>query len=459
MISINANTSALQLSLACTHLAGHKNSRTLFSKPTSYCFTYSGILKHSSSLFCLRQTPARSKQCQWKLFCAEQEAIAPDCLKDAQEGVADLLSESGISKEDAVAISKRALKYTRMLADAVLELDASNLWNSWQREGEDEASGHQIVGSTFKEKVLYVARRKDAKGIAPFLESLGVKFSSVLYISRYLSQEPLSSLIEKINYLKELLDQPIHGTDNISSKIQRMMSRLSISADDDLQKTLSFFEKMQAQRGGLTTLDSPTDTIARLIESFPMVLLRSVRTHIKPLEDFLENIGIPEQSLGIIFLSYPPLLLYDVVADIQPRLHTLKKVGICREETGKMLLRYPWLVNEGIVDNIDAVIDFFIKSNMPGSKVKRVIIGCPQLLGSSTMKMGIMMDLIKRTVKKTASVPSVIASSPVLFLRGAHEFNKSRATALLALKIKAALEENQSTLDLFPNDYFLTLIF
>ena len=63
-----------------------------------------------------------------------------------------------------------------------------------------------------------------------------------------------------------------------------------------------------------------------LIESFRKLLMLSVENHLKPLVEFLEQIGVPKESARIILLLFPPILLYDVEKDTKPRVRALEKV-------------------------------------------------------------------------------------------------------------------------------------
>ncbi|KAH9313386.1 hypothetical protein KI387_028421, partial [Taxus chinensis] len=292
-------------------------------------------------------------------WCSASDHVMDGALADerqeAFEAVMLLLQELGISKEDALAISSKAPNYTRELMDAVHELDEVALWGSWQTE----SGGNAVDHMAFKDKIIKIARRKRGVGLVPFLESIGVNPSSTLHISRYLFGEPLACLIEKVNFFKELFSPANFHRRTISVMVRRMMMRLSVSADDDLQRCLSFFEKMEARRGGLAILDSGDDLLARLIESFPKILLRDVNEHLNPLVDFFVATGVPKCYAGLVILCFPPVILFDIEADIQPRMSLLKKAGIPRKELGKMLMKYPWLLSKCIQDNISDVTSFF----------------------------------------------------------------------------------------------------
>lgn len=49
-----------------------------------------------------------------------------------------------------------------------------------------------------------------------------------------------------------------------------------------------------------------------LIESFPRLLLLSVESHMKPMVEFLENIGVPRGRLINLILLFPPIIFYNI---------------------------------------------------------------------------------------------------------------------------------------------------
>ncbi|GLJ52223.1 hypothetical protein SUGI_1110860, partial [Cryptomeria japonica] len=355
--------------------------------------------------------------------CASDNAMdsAPtDKMQEAFDAVTVLLQELGISKADAMIISRNAPSYTHELMDVVHELDELALWGSW----ETEIGGVGVEHLTFSDKILKIARRKRGAGFIPYLESIGVNPSSTLHISRYLLGETLPGLIEKVNFFKELFALVNLHKRTISSMVRRMMMRLSISADDDLQQCLSFFEKMEARLGGLAILDSGGDVLARLIESFPKILLRDVNDHMNLLIDFFISIGVPKCYAGLVILCYPPVILFDIEADIQPRMRLLEKAGMQRKELGKMLLKYPWLLSKCIQDNISDVISFFIAAKVPKRNVDKAIKKCPQLLGCSIETFKLIVNQMNSLNIKGKTVARVVSSSPHLFLRRPREFSE-----------------------------------
>ncbi|KAF8407357.1 hypothetical protein HHK36_006485 [Tetracentron sinense] len=276
-----------------------------------------------------------------------------ESIMEAREAISEIIQEAGVSKEESMNIALNSPKYVKLLIDSVRDLDELSLWNSWRSENED------VDTLSFKKKVFFMAKEKGDKGMLPFLESVGLNPSSSTHIARYLSSEKLPNLIDKVKYVKEMIFSGSDDEGFIAKNARRMMMHLSIFIDEDVQQTLSFFEKMEARRGGLNMLGSHDASFRYLVESFPRILLLSLESHMKPLLEFLEDIGVPKGRLRVILLLFPPLIFYDVEKDIKPRIRAFEKVGAEDKEIGRMLLKYPWILSASIQENYEEILSFF----------------------------------------------------------------------------------------------------
>lgn len=59
-------------------------------------------------------------------------------------------------------------------------------------------------------------------------------------------------------------------------------------------------------------LGSNNASFRYLIESFPRLLLLSVESHMKPMVEFVENIGVPRGRLINLILLFPPIIFYNI---------------------------------------------------------------------------------------------------------------------------------------------------
>ncbi|KAI3957127.1 hypothetical protein MKW98_002754 [Papaver atlanticum] len=347
----------------------------------------------------------------------EENPDEKSSIIDAQEAVSEILQETGLSKEESIKIALNSPKYVRMLIDSVMDLDELSLWKSWRIENEDN------VGTlSFKKKVFYMAKEKGDNGLLPFLESVGLNPMSSTHIARYLVSESLPSVIHKVNYVKELL---FDGSDDerfVGKNARRMMMQLSIFVDEDVQQTLSFFEKMEARRGGLGMLGSKDSSFQYIIQSFPRILMLSVENHLKPLVKFLEGIGVPKERVRAIFLLFPPAIFYDIEKDLKPRMRAFEKIGAEEKDIGRMLVKYPWILSHGIQENYGKILSFFELEKVPKVSVDQAIKSWPHLLGCSTSKMKSMVEQIDDLEIRNKKLGQVIASSPQLLLKKPNEF-------------------------------------
>lgn len=74
----------------------------------------------------------------------------------------------------------------------------------------------------------------------------------------------------------------------------------------------------QARQGGLNLLGDKDASFPLLIQSFPRILLLSLETRLKPVVEFLKDVGVPKRNLRNVVLLYPPILFHNVEKDIKP---------------------------------------------------------------------------------------------------------------------------------------------
>ncbi|CAN6198910.1 unnamed protein product [Urochloa humidicola] len=339
---------------------------------------------------------------------------------EAEAAVAELLRESGASPADAAAIAARAPGYAAMLADGVRELDELGLWASWSSG--DGAFEMDMGRLGFRRKVYLMGRSRRDHGVMPLLESVGVRLSSAKLIAPYVAAAGLPVLIDRVKFLKEMLFSSSDYATLIGRNAKRMMTHLSIPADDALQSTLSFFEKMEARYGGVSMLGHGDVSFPYLIESFPMLLLCSEDNRLKPLIDFLEYIGIPNPRIASILLLFPPIILCDIENDIKPRIHEWEKAGIEQEYIGRMLLKYPWILSTGVIENYRQILLFFKRKKITSIALGIATKSWPHILGCSTKRMNSILELFNDLGISKKMVVPVITSSPQLLLRNPNDF-------------------------------------
>ncbi|KAL6549499.1 hypothetical protein OROHE_008616 [Orobanche hederae] len=376
----------------------------------------------------------------WRCFASAlqnpdpQPETSEKRLEEAREGIREYLEQLGASSGDASHICLNCPNYLKMLIHSVDDLDD---WNSWS----DAASPSEEITADaleFKKKVYQMAKQKGDNGVLPFLESLGLSLSSATHLARYLSSSDSSALlplVHKVKYVKEILFSDSDDDEVIGKNARRMMAHLSISADEDMQQTLAFFEKIQARRGGLNRLGSEDTSFQYLVESFPRLLFLPPESRMKPIVKFLEDIGVPKGYIRNVLLLFPPILSYRIDKDIKPRLRSFEKVGVKKNDIGKMLVKYPWILSASIIENFENILDFFDDEKVPKVCSSHAIKNWPHILGCSIKKMRLMVQQFAEMDIKSKKLGQVIATSPQLLLRKPQEFaqiQKSKAWVMSA---------------------------
>ncbi|KAF5739207.1 Mitochondrial transcription termination factor family protein putative isoform 2 [Tripterygium wilfordii] len=337
--------------------------------------------------------------------------------KQAQEAISQLLQELGLPVQESDSISLTCPKYTKMLIESVQDLED---WNKW-KNGDDFKDGGIGVFEGFKEKVFSMAKEKGDDGKAAFLESIGLSLPSAMYFARYASGESLLTLIRKVKYMKEILFSDSDDKGFFGKNARRMMMCLSISIDDDVQRTLSFFQKIEARRGGLNMLGCADSSFHFLVGSFPRLLLLSVESHLIPVVEFLGSIGVPKECVGKVLLLFPSIILSNV-EDIIAKLKTFEKVFASNKDIGKILIKYPWILSARIQENYGVISSFFDSQKVPKASVDSAIRRWPYLLGCSTSKLKLMVEEFRELGVGNKMLGQVIATSPQLLLLKPQEF-------------------------------------
>ncbi|KAJ0968684.1 hypothetical protein J5N97_021561 [Dioscorea zingiberensis] len=343
-------------------------------------------------------------------------------IGEARAVVVELLRESGASSEDAYEIAVKAPKYVGMLVDSVRELDEHSLWNSWS-DGTEEGEMLDSGGVGFRKKAHLIAMKKGNGGIVPFLESIGLKQSSSMLFARYLASQRLPDLIRKVKFMKKMLFSSSGQEALVGRNARRMMTHLSILIDDDIQRTLSFYEKMEARQGGLDMLGYES-SFPCIIESFPGLLSQLTEDNFEMLTEFLGSLAIPNSNIGIILLLFPPVIFYDIEEDIQPRIHSLEKAGVKDNDISRMLLKYPWILSTSIQDNYEKILSLFKSEKVAKSTVDLAIKSWPHILGCSTLKMKSIVDQFGELGVSKKMMAPVITASPQLLLRKSTELHE-----------------------------------
>lgn len=385
-----------------------------FTKYSQFGIHYSYYYHHTTTTTTRRRSYCRSGM---------RDTVVSDWeLQEGRIAVSTFLQQMGVSAEESESIASNSPAYLNMLVESVRDLDH---FSSSMLDANASDVGVFNLNFNYRDKILHIAALKGDNGKLAYLESLGFTLSSSMNVARYISSaDTLPSLINKVTSIKQLLFPPAHTTHHyqlLIKNIRLIMTHLSISLDEDMQHTFSFFEKVQARRGGLNILASQDAAFRCFIESFPRILLLSLNNHISSILDILQNIGIPADRIPNIILAFPPILLWNVEL-LQTRVLALNQIDGVDKDYAMLMLKYPWVLSTSIQENYKEVLAFLYSVKVPKTWTDRAIKRQPQLLGCSTSKLKLMVDQFAELGVQRKKLYQVITRSPQLLLQKPEDF-------------------------------------
>ncbi|CAK8535550.1 unnamed protein product [Lathyrus sativus] len=354
------------------------------------------------------------------------DAVSDWELQEGRMAVSTFLQQMGVSVEESDSIASNSPSYLNMLVEAVRDLDQLSSMSSALDDGDAVFN----LNSNYRDKILHVAALKGDNGKLAYFESLGFTLSSSMNLATYISSSSsvnlghtLPSLMNKVASIKQIIFPPNHTTTQfLINNIRLLMRSLSISIlDEDLQHTFSFFQKLQARRGGLNILASHHDAFRCFVETFPRLLFLSLNNHISPILNFLRHIGIPTDRIPNVVLAFPPILLWNLQL-LQTRVKALNQIDGVDEDYAKLMLKYPWVLSTSIQKNYKEVLAFLYSAKIPKTWIDRAIKKQPQLLGCSTSKMKLVVDQFAELGVQRKKLDQVITKSPQLLLQKPEDF-------------------------------------
>ncbi|MCO5608594.1 hypothetical protein L7F22_062807 [Adiantum nelumboides] len=272
-----------------------------------------------------------------------------DNSTEAQRGLASALYKAGLSEEDSVLVASKAPTTVQLLINAALELEEFATWTAQQPS----------INQDLEQKICELALANPSRQFAALLESIGVEERKISRVCHCLVSQNIKDVLQKIRLLKDVFLN--EKDDGIVIRTRRMMRDISLSADGLLQKTLSFFEKMEAKRGGTGILNIPREAMPHVIEEFPEILVRDLEADLKDLVSYFEEIGVPKERVTSVVMCFPSILVYHSIEELQSRLRTLKKDASVRPKNfGRMVVKYPWILSRCVESNVKVLTNFLI---------------------------------------------------------------------------------------------------
>ncbi|KAJ7549953.1 hypothetical protein O6H91_07G076000 [Diphasiastrum complanatum] len=277
----------------------------------------------------------------------EQPCDDMDQVQVAHDVIRLILQEKGLSREDALSISARAPLFAQKLADSANELKDFDRLRSLEGSSLESAASNVADDCTsFREYVVKSTKNLGGRFLSPFLESIGVHELDIPRICRSLSSDQLPEYFHKVCFLETVIAmQDLSTSQKVDVLIRRMMKRLSLVVDEDLQHTLSLFEKV-----GVRARD-----LGKMVVKYPWLLSQSVENNCEGVVDFLTSIKVPKGQIDKAITKYPLLLgsSSDILLRMVRRLNDLgvksKRLGRVIAFSPQLLVRSPQEFNEVIV--------------------------------------------------------------------------------------------------------------
>lgn len=140
----------------------------------------------------------------------------------------------------------------------------------------------------------------------------------------------------------------------------------------------------------LETLGIPRLAVARLIERRPQILGFELKERVKPNVESLLEFHVREASLASVVAQYPEILGLDLRAKLHSQQSLLKsRIDLDPEEFGGVVEKMPQVVSLSKTPLIKHV-DFLKNCGFSSQHLRKMIVGCPQLLALNLdiMKLG-----------------------------------------------------------------------
>ncbi|KAL2469000.1 Mitochondrial transcription termination factor family protein [Forsythia ovata] len=134
----------------------------------------------------------------------------------------------------------------------------------------------------------------------------------------------------------------------------------------------------------LESLGIPRLAVARLIEKRPHILGFGLEEQVKPNLKSLLDYHVRQTSLAIVIAQYPEIIGIDLETKLLNQQGFLNSIiGLAPDKFGRVVEKMPQIVSLGdraIVKHVD----FLKECGFSSEQVKKMVVGCPQLLALNT---------------------------------------------------------------------------
>ncbi|KAI3732419.1 hypothetical protein L1987_63624 [Smallanthus sonchifolius] len=254
--------------------------------------------------------------------------------------------------------------------------------------------------------VLGCSVKKNMIPVLDYLGRLGVKRSNLTdFLRRYPQVLHASVVVDLAPVVKYLEGMDIKPND-IPRVLEKYPEVLGYKLEGTMSTSVAYLVGIGVSRreiGGLLTkypeilgmrvgrvikpfveylenLGIPTLAVARLIEKRPHILGFGLADQIKPNVKLLTEFGVREASIFSVIAQYPEIIGLDLGLKLPKQQNFLASlVDLTREDFGKLIEKMPQIVSLSSVAVVKHV-DFLKSCGFSEKQVKKMVVGCPQLL-------------------------------------------------------------------------------
>lgn len=186
----------------------------------------------------------------------------------------------------------------------------------------------------------------------------------------------------------------------------------------------------------LESLGIPRLAVARLIEKRPHILGFGLEEKVKPNLKSLLEYHVRQTSLAAVVVQYPEIIGIDLETKLLNQLGFLNSIiGLAPDEFGRVVEKMPQIVSlsdRAIVSHVD----FLKECGFSSEQVKKMVVGCPQLLALNTDIMKRSYDYFKTTMDRPLDDLTMF---PAFFTYGLESTIKPRDKMVAKKGVKCSL--------------------
>ncbi|PWA35464.1 Mitochodrial transcription termination factor-related protein [Artemisia annua] len=254
--------------------------------------------------------------------------------------------------------------------------------------------------------VLGCSVKKNMVPVLDYLGKLGVRRSTLTDFLRRYPQVLHASVVVDLNPVVKYLEGMDIKPNDIPRVLEKYPEVLGYKLEGTMSTSVAYLVGIGVARreiGGVLTrypeilgmrvgrvikpfveylgsLGIPMLAVARLIEQRPHILGFGLEDKIKPNVKSLTEFGVRESSISSVIAQYPEIIGLDLGTRlVKQQSFFNSKIDFSPEDLGRVIEKMPQIVslsNTAVVKHVDFLKDCGFSLN----QVKRMVIGCPQIL-------------------------------------------------------------------------------